>query len=121
MAEIHPDLRRICDVALSLVGSKYTFLDFIIIDGRRTIDEQRLHVARGASKTMNSRHLHGYAVDFAAIVDGKIRWEPSYFKLIGAEFKNAAAKCRTPIKWGGDWKWKDWGHIELDRKRYPDP
>lgn len=121
MGEIHPDLRKVCDEALRLTVKRHTVLDFVIIDGRRTIKEQQLHFANGASKTMNSRHLHGYAIDFAVLVSGKIRWEKEYYMPIGTYFKEAAKRVKVPIIWGGDWRWKDWGHIELDRKRYPDP
>jgi peptidoglycan LD-endopeptidase CwlK len=113
---IHPDLRRVCDLALNL-----STIDFMVIDGVRTLEEQQVHVANGASKTLNSRHLHGYAVDVAAMVGGKIRWEDAYYRPIGAAFVSASGRLRIPIVWGGTWRWKDWGHFELDRKRYPDP
>lgn len=116
MSDIHPDLRKLCDKALRL--SKH---DFIIIDGRRTLAEQRKHFNNGASKTMKSRHLHGFAVDFVPLIGGKIRWEPVYFKPIGLAFDKASKQLRIPIVWGGNWRWKDWGHIELDKKKYPDP
>ena len=37
--------------------------DFSVICGLRTIEEQRALVAKGASKTMKSKHLDGVAVD----------------------------------------------------------
>lgn len=37
--------------------------DCAVLDGRRTIEEQRKNVAKGVSKTMNSLHLTGDAVD----------------------------------------------------------
>lgn len=116
MEGIHPDLRKVCDLALRLTDQ-----DFIVIDGKRTLGEQKKHVASGASKTMKSRHLHGFAVDVAALIAGKVRWEAVYYKPLGVAFKQASTRLGIPIKWGGDWKWKDWGHFELDKKRYPDP
>lgn len=117
LAEIHPDLRRVVDRALAL--SKY---DFIIVDGRRTIGEQRKHVANGASKTMKSRHLYGLAVDYVALVGGKARYELVYMKAIADAFKAAGKELKIPINWGGDWKsFKDTPHIELNKKVYPDP
>ena len=40
--------------------------DFSVICGLRTIEEQRELVAKGASKTMKSKHLDGLAVDLMA-------------------------------------------------------
>ena len=116
MKDIHPDLRKVVDRALAL--SPY---DFIITDGKRSIAEQRKHVANGASKTMNSRHLYGVAIDYVALVGGKARYELAYMKAIAVAFMQASKELKIPIKWGGDWKsFKDTPHIELDRKKYPD-
>lgn len=49
-AELHPDLAKILDIAIL----KH---DFSIVDGARTYAEQAKNVAKGVSKTMNSRHL----------------------------------------------------------------
>jgi len=55
---IHPDLRRVMDRAL-----QESPIDFTVIEGLRTEARQRELVAKGASKTMNSRHITGHAVD----------------------------------------------------------
>lgn len=41
-------------------------IPFTVTEGLRTIERQRQLVAKGASKTMKSRHLTGHAVDLAA-------------------------------------------------------
>lgn len=120
MTDIHPDLRKLCDLALELTVTRHTDLDFRILDGKRSRTEQARHLANGASKTSNSRHLYGYAIDFGALVNGKYRIEPAYYKIIGGYFLEASDRLRIPIIWGGNWKWKDWGHIELSRVKYPD-
>jgi len=113
---VHPDLRRVMDRAL-----QESPLDFTVIEGLRTAARQKQLVARGASKTMNSRHLTGHAVDLLPIgPDGKGRFDwPLYYKL--APVVKAAAKAEgVAIVWGGDWKsFKDGPHFELDRKAYP--
>ena len=48
--------------------------DFSVICGLRTKKEQKALVAKGASKTMKSKHLEGNAVDLMAYIDGG-RWE----------------------------------------------
>jgi peptidoglycan L-alanyl-D-glutamate endopeptidase CwlK len=114
---IHLDLRKVCDLALKLSP-----VDFTIIDGLRTIEEERGFVAAGTSQTMNSRHLTGHAIDFAPWVDGKLRTDDGsveHFAVVAGAFKDAALKFDIPIIWGGNWKTlKDYGHIELSRAIY---
>lgn len=97
-----------------------TPVDFRIIEGLRTVTRQKQLFAAGASKTMNSRHLTGKAVDVAALVGGQVRWDWPLYARIAAAFKQAALEKDTPIVWGGDWPTlKDGPHFELDRRRYP--
>jgi peptidoglycan L-alanyl-D-glutamate endopeptidase CwlK len=100
-------------------------LGFVITCGVRTVAEQKLLVAKGASKTMNSRHIPGpdglsKAVDYAVTLKGKVKWDwPLYHKL-AAVVKQAAKLEKVPIEWGGDWKsFKDGPHFQLPHKQYP--
>lgn len=115
MQGVHPDLVKVVLLAIQL-----TEVDFGVTEGVRTIEKQREYYAKGASKTMNSRHLTGHAVDLAAYIGAEIRWDwPLYHKLADA-MKRAANSLNVPIVWGGDWKtFKDGPHFELDRREYP--
>lgn len=114
-ALVHPDLVKVVERAITL-----TTVDFVVIEGRRTAAIQAELVASGASKTMNSRHITGHAVDLAAWVGGGIRWDWPLYAKIAAAMKQAAAELKVPIVWGGDWRtFKDGPHFELDRKHYP--
>ena len=115
LAGVHPDLVKVVERAIQL-----TTIDFAVTEGLRTPARQKELVAVGASKTLNSRHLTGHAVDVAALVNGSIRWDwPLYAKIADA-MKSAAKELSVPIVWGGDWRtFKDGPHFELDRKRYP--
>jgi len=116
---VHPDLRKVCDRAIELCQS--VKIDFIITDGCRTIEEQRVFVATGKSKTMHSRHLGGMAIDYVALIDGRVTYDVDAMEEIADLFKAAADELGIPIKWGGDWKtFKDTPHIELDKGVYPD-
>ena len=111
---VHPDLVRVVHRAIELTPT-----DFLITEGLRTQKRQAELVAAGASKTMNSRHLTGHAIDFAPIVAGKVRWDWPLFPPIVAAFKQAAAEKGVQIVAGADWvKFRDGPHIELDRKVY---
>lgn len=111
---VHPDLVKVIEKAIEISP-----LDFVVIEGLRTLDRQKQLVAKGASKTLNSRHLTGHAVDIAPIVDGEVRWDwPLYHKLAPA-VKQAADELTIPIVWGGDWRsFPDGPHFELDRETY---
>lgn len=112
---VHPDLVRVVERAIQL-----TPLDFTITEGLRTVARQAQLVKAGASRTMNSRHITGHAIDFAVLVEGKVRWDWPLYETVSRAFKQAAAELNVPIVWGGDWKsLKDGPHVELDRRRYP--
>lgn len=110
---VHPDLVKVMNAAITASP-----VEFGIIDGIRTLAEQKKYVASGASKTMKSRHLKGKAVDIMCLVNGKGRWEEALYKKVGPHVKAVAAKLGVALIWGGDWSWKDWGHFELDIKKY---
>lgn len=113
---VHPDLRRVMERALQ--GSP---IDFTVIEGLRTEARQRELVAKGASKTMNSRHLTGHAVDLLPTgPDGKGSFDWSLYHRLAPAVKAAAKAEGVAIVWGGDWKtFPDGPHFELDRKVYP--
>lgn len=112
---VHPALVKVVIRALEI-----SRVDFTVIEGLRTPARQAQLVRAGASRTLNSRHLTGHAVDLAAWVDGAIRWDWPLYPLIADAMKRAAAELNTPIIWGGDWKsLRDGPHFELDRKAYP--
>lgn len=115
MAGIHPDLFRVVQRAIQI-----TSVDFGITEGLRDRETQGRYVAEGKSRTMDSRHLTGHAVDVVAMVNGKVSWTFSDYERIAAAFKQAAADLQIPIIWGGDWpRFRDGPHFELDRRVYP--
>ncbi len=95
-------------------AAEITDVDFVVTEGLRTKERQAQLVAKGASRTMNSKHIVGRAVDLAAVVDGEVRWDwPLYHKLADI-MKRAAAELSVHIAWGGDWvTFKDGPHFEL--------
>jgi peptidoglycan L-alanyl-D-glutamate endopeptidase CwlK len=115
MEGVHPDLVSVVKLAIEL-----TEVDFGVAEGLRTIERQRELKAAGASRTLNSRHLTGHAVDLAAYIGTRMSWDwPLYYKLADA-MKRAAQSLDVPIVWGGDWRtFKDGPHFELDRRKYP--
>lgn len=123
LAGIHPDLRRVMDRALQDAP-----FAFVVTEGLRTVARQKELVRIGASKTMNSRHITGHAVDLVPFVDvnadGRVSAEEMYswplYHRLAPTIKAAAAKEGVALVWGGDWRtFKDGPHWELDRRKYP--
>ena len=112
---VHPALIAVVERAILR-----TPLDFLVTEGLRSRARQAALVRAGASRTLKSRHLTGHAVDIAALVEGRIRWDWPLYPRIAEAFKAAAAEQDTPIVWGGDWpSLRDGPHFELDWKRFP--
>ena len=106
---VHPMLAFVVMEAI-----KITKQDFMVLDGIRTTKEQRKLVDRGVSKTMDSYHLYGLAVDLVAYVDGKPSWDAKYYKEISKAVKKIAKKHNiVGIDWGFDlWAW-DMAHFQM--------
>ena len=123
LAGVHPDLRRVMDRAL-----QDSPIDFVITEGLRTKARQAELVAKGASTTMNSRHITGHAVDLVPLLDldndGKIEAEEMYswplIRKLAVHIKAAAKAEGVPIEAGADWtRFPDGPHWQLPHKTHP--
>lgn len=107
MYGIHPDLRAVLNEALSI-----SVVDMSVIEGVRSEDRQRRLVAEGKSKTMNSRHLTGHAVDVVPFISGDLSWDWQFYYPLADAMMMAAKSKNIPMRWGGNWQVKDirsWG------------
>jgi peptidoglycan L-alanyl-D-glutamate endopeptidase CwlK len=80
-----------------------TSVDFGVICGMRTQEEQEALVAKGASQTMKSKHLEGKAVDLMAYIDGRGTWELNVYDEVADAMKYAAKELDVKIRWGAAW------------------
>ena len=84
-------------------------VDFGVICGLRTKSEQAELVKKGASKTMNSRHLpqestgKSHAVDLMAYIGSRASWELNLYDDIADAMAQASKEHNVPIKWGAAW------------------
>jgi peptidoglycan L-alanyl-D-glutamate endopeptidase CwlK len=128
---VHPDLVRVVKRAAAMSD-----LDFTVLEGLRTEARQKQLLQQGATKTMNSRHLTGHAVDLGAMMDGTVRWDWGLYLKLAEIIRSASACEKVPIRWGGTWKllsaiqgpitgknlsrsFPDGPHFELPRANYP--
>ena len=125
LSEVHPDLQSVIYRAVELMTEDG--VDFIVTEGARTLEKQRTLVAKGASKTMKSRHIpemnqcgEACAIDLAVRIDGEVRWDWNLYHKLAEIVKEAAHIEHSPIEWGGDWKsFKDGPHFQLPWSKYP--
>jgi len=117
---VHPDLVAVVKRAAEIMPG-----GFIVTEGLRSKERQRELFAKGLSKTLNSRHLYGLAVDFAPLIDTdgdgdrEVTWKTPAFLPVIKAFRQAAAELNVPIVSGSEWKtFKDFPHIELSRAVY---
>lgn len=98
MRGVHPDLVRVVERAITL-----TKVDFAVIEGVRSRERQEQLFKSGASKTLDSLHLTGRAVDLAAWVGGRHSWDwPLYYDIAEA-MRDAAIAEGVVLVWGGVW------------------
>lgn len=123
LSVIHPDLSRV--IRRAAADWKDADTGFVITCGGRTVAEQKVMVAKGASTTMRSRHIiapngWAHAVDLAYTIRGAVKWDWPLYAKLAAAVKAAAKAEKVPVEWGGDWKsFKDGPHFQLGWKLYP--
>jgi peptidoglycan L-alanyl-D-glutamate endopeptidase CwlK len=118
---VHPALVRVVHAALAVSS-----VDFVVVEGLRSLERQKELFEQVKTKTMNSRHLTGHAVDLAPLVDldgdGKLEmsWERQHFYPIVDAMHSAAVALGVPLEWGGDWQtFVDMPHWQLPWSKYP--
>jgi peptidoglycan L-alanyl-D-glutamate endopeptidase CwlK len=82
-------------------------IDFGVIQGLRTIEEQRELVAKGASQTMKSKHIDGLAVDLMAYIGSRGSWELTLYDNLADAMKIAAEEEDVQVRWGAAWHIND--------------
>jgi peptidoglycan L-alanyl-D-glutamate endopeptidase CwlK len=88
-----------------------THIDFAVHEGVRTLERQKKYVATGASRTLDSYHLTGDAVDLVPYVDGVLRWEMPLCNEVARAMFEASGAEGVRLVWGRVW---DTELIELD-------
>lgn len=102
---VQPDLVAVVKRAIEL-----TTQDFTVVEGVRSIEQQRRNVAKGVSKTMHSYHLvhedgYGHAVDLYPYCNDSVQCDAplSRFREIKDAMFAAAKELGVRLTWGADW------------------
>ena len=116
---VNDDMVRVVKKAIEL-----TKVDFGVICGLRTVEEQEELVAKGASQTMKSKHIDGLAVDLMAYLGGRASWELNLYDDIADAMKEAAKLENVGVRSGAAWQidnMADWdGTMEEAMNAYID-
>ncbi len=111
---VHPDLQLLANETI-----KDTPYDFGITSGVRTPAEQLILVANKKSKTLDSRHLTGHAIDIVVYVHGVVTWDIKHYRKVVQAFVTKAIELGIQVEFGALWaSLVDGPHIELNRKHY---
>jgi peptidoglycan L-alanyl-D-glutamate endopeptidase CwlK len=107
-----------CDPQLVLVAERaleLSSIDFVVIEGHRSIDRQKQLFAAGASKLDGVRKmsLHNHSPSRAMdVVPWPIDWQDTRrFYILAGTILTAGRSLGITLRWGGDWdgdgQWKD--------------
>jgi peptidoglycan L-alanyl-D-glutamate endopeptidase CwlK len=117
---VHPDLVKVVKRAIQI-----TEQDFLVGEGVRSLERQKQLVASGASRTMNSRHLTGHAVDLHPYpykgdhdddgIPNSDDWD-AYRPIVKA-MSQASEELGYSVEHGWDWGW-DAPHHQLPWSEY---
>jgi peptidoglycan L-alanyl-D-glutamate endopeptidase CwlK len=104
-------------IALAKKSREISPIPFEITEGMRTKERQRYLVKTGKSRTLNSYHLRGKAIDFVAMPGNKVSWDLKDYKTIVEKAFKPAAKAlglSDRIVYGIYWKSiVDGPHVEI--------
>ncbi len=95
--------------------------EMVLIEGYRSPERQNELAALGshvtAAAAFQSYHQYGLAADSAFLRDGKLviseadPWAMQGYRLFGA------LAAELGLTWGGEWKLRDFGHVEWRRRK----
>ncbi|WP_419209893.1 M15 family metallopeptidase [Providencia manganoxydans] len=99
---LNPDLEKMIRRALEISEA-----DFAVIEGLRSREQQAENVKKGVSKTMDSRHLTGNAVDILpSAMKAGMNWNQNaaLFTPVLRAIKKAGDELGIKLRFGINWK-----------------
>lgn len=116
MKNVHPDLIKIANEAIK-------YVDFTIIEGHRSIEQQKENIKKGVSQTLKSKHCETPARAMDIIPYPFKGWNDTKdMDRVTKVILECARKLGIPARRGSDWnmndntgdeKFYDGPHIEL--------
>lgn len=128
LATVEPTLQLVAHTML-----EWSEIDFAVICGHRTIEDQQDAFKNGRSKIdgINKKSTHNYkpsrGMDLMAFVNGSGTWDTVYYIYLGALFRAACKHHGIDGRWGGNFDmdgdileqdFDDVGHFQIDDTRF---
>ena len=108
---------------VNILNEAIKLMDLTILEGLRSVERQKELVASGASKTMKSKHLKGWAVDVTPYpVDFDSAKGINRHYYMAGMLRGIAHMMKISVRSGADWdsdgeikdqKFNDLVHLEL--------
>ncbi len=86
-------------------------VDFGVFEGLRTRERQEKLFREGVSRTLDSYHLTGHAVDLVPYIGGRLQWQMPACIQVAIAMREAAFTFGARVTWGAVW---DFELLELD-------
>lgn len=87
-------------VRRAIAGSS---VDFSVFEGLRALARQKELVAQGVSRTLDSYHLTGHAVDLVPYIGGRLQWQVPACLQVALAMREAAIHFSVDVTWGAVW------------------
>ena len=95
-------------VAVVRRAIEITTVDFGVVDGVRTPEQQMEYFKKGVSQiSVGGKHVEGKAVDLMAYVGDRGSWELNLYDNIADAMKQAAIENNVAVRWGAAWNVDD--------------
>lgn len=95
-------------VAVVRRAIEITTVDFGVVDGVRTPEQQMEYFKKGVSQiSVGGKHVEGKAVDLMAYVGDRGSWELNLYDNIADAVKQAAIENNVAVRWGAAWNVDD--------------
>lgn len=100
------------DPRLFTLAKRALFLspvDFVVTDGKRTLEVQKQLLAAHRTQTLHSFHIDGDgdgdgdAIDVMPFVNGRGTYNGVFYPPIADAFKTAAKELGLQVRWGAAW------------------
>ena len=125
MAGVNPNLVKVIKEAITTSP-----FDFMVTQGLRTAKYQNELYQQGRTKRglkvtnadgyiKKSNHQmkvdgYGYAIDFVVMIGKTFDWDTkSRYRAVAQHILDTGHKLGINLEWGGDWKFKDYPHIQI--------
>jgi len=80
-----------------------TSVDFSVFEGMRSRTRQEQLYREGVSRTLDSYHLTGHAVDLVPFIGGRLQWQAAACCQVAIAMREAAQEFKVEVTWGGVW------------------